>query len=103
MQVLLVEDNLALAQAIERALRAAGFSVNHVDRGETALVALRTAHPDILILDLGLPGMDGLEVLRTARREQFTNPVLILTISPNPLKSRSCWRACVRWSGDWAA
>ena len=79
MQVLLVEDNLALAQAIERALRAAGFSVTHVDRGETALVALRTAHPDILILDLGLPGMDGLEVLRTARREQFTNPVLILT------------------------
>lgn len=79
MQVLLVEDNLALAQAIERALRAAGFSVNHVDRGETALVAIRTAHPDILILDLGLPGMDGLEVLRTARNEHFSNPVLILT------------------------
>ena len=69
----------AVARAQPRALRAAGFSVNHVDRGETALVALRTAHPDILILDLGLPGMDGLEVLRTARREQFTNPVLILT------------------------
>lgn len=79
MQVLLVEDNEMLAQAIARALRAAGFSVNHVDRGETALGALRTSPPDIMILDLGLPDVDGLEVLRRARRQQFSNPVLILT------------------------
>ncbi len=79
MQVLLVEDNALLASAVTKALKLAGFSVNHVDRGDTALLALRTSHPDIMILDLGLPGMDGLEVLRIARREQFTNPVLILT------------------------
>lgn len=79
MQVLLVEDNALLASAVSRALKVAGFSVNHVDRGDTALVALRTSHPDIMILDLGLPGMDGLDVLRTARREHFNNPVLILT------------------------
>lgn len=79
MQVLLVEDNVPLAQAIVRALRAAGFSVNHVDRGDTALGVLRSNAPDIMILDLGLPDIDGLEVLRSARRQRFSNPVLILT------------------------
>lgn len=79
MQVMLVEDNEMLASAVARALRTAGFSVNHINRGDLALAALKTSKPDILVLDLGLPGMDGLEVLRGARRQQFTNPVLILT------------------------
>jgi DNA-binding response OmpR family regulator len=79
MQVMLVEDNAMLAAAVAKALRVAGFSVNHVSRGDQALAAIKTSRPDILVLDLGLPGMDGLEVLRGARRAQFTNPVLILT------------------------
>lgn len=79
MQVMLVEDNEMLAAAVVKALRAAGFSVNHISRGDQALAALKTSKPDILVLDLGLPGMDGLEVLRGARRQQFSNPVLILT------------------------
>lgn len=79
MQVMLVEDNDMLAAAVVKALRTAGFSVNHIGRGDQALAALKTSKPDILVLDLGLPGMDGLEVLRGARRQQFTNPVLILT------------------------
>lgn len=79
MQVLLVEDNLPLANAIVRALRLAGFSVNHVDRGDMALTALRSGPPDIMILDLGLPDIDGLDLLRSARRQQFAIPVLILT------------------------
>lgn len=79
MQVLLVEDNTLLANGVSKALKSAGFSVNHVNNGDLALSAIRTSAPDILILDLGLPGMNGLEVLRIARREKFTNPVLILT------------------------
>lgn len=79
MQVLLVEDNTLLANGVSKALKSAGFSVNHVNNGDLALSAIRTSVPDILILDLGLPGMNGLEVLRIARREKFTNPVLILT------------------------
>jgi len=79
MQVMLVEDNEMLAAAVVKALRTAGFSVNHISRGDQALAALKTSKPDILVLDLGLPGMDGLEVLRGARRQQFSNPVLILT------------------------
>ena len=79
MQVLLVEDNTLLANAIVRTLKSAGFSINHVDRGELALNAIRTSQPDIVVLDLGLPDMDGLEVLKSARKTGFSNPVLILT------------------------
>lgn len=79
MQVLLVEDNTLLANAIVRALKSAGFSVNHVDRGESALTAIKASLPDIVVLDLGLPDMDGLDMLRSARKSGFTNPVLILT------------------------
>jgi DNA-binding response OmpR family regulator len=79
MQVLLVEDNILLANGVSKALKSAGFSVNHVNSGDLALSAIRTSAPDILILDLGLPGMSGLEVLRISRKEKFTNPVLILT------------------------
>ncbi|MDO8908574.1 MAG: response regulator [Pseudohongiella sp.] len=79
MQVLLVEDNSLLAAGISQALRAAGFNVNHVSRGKDALAAIKSSQPDIVILDLGLPDMDGLEVLRRARQERYSNPVLILT------------------------
>lgn len=79
MQVLLVEDNTLLANAIVRALKSAGFSINHVDRGDQALSAIKTSQPDIVVLDLGLPDTDGLEVLRSARKFGFSNPVLILT------------------------
>ncbi|MDP2285922.1 MAG: response regulator [Pseudohongiella sp.] len=79
MQVLLVEDNTQLASGISQALRSAGFIVNHVSRGKDALTAIKTSHPDIVILDLGLPDIDGLSVLRSARQDRFVNPVLILT------------------------
>lgn len=79
MQVLLVEDNTLLANAIVRTLKSAGFSVNHVGRGDRALSAIKTSQPDIVVLDLGLPDMDGLEVLRAARKSGYSNPILILT------------------------
>lgn len=79
MQVLLVEDNTLLANAIVRALKSAGFSINHVNRGDQALSAIKTSQPDIVVLDLGLPDTDGLEVLKSARKFGFSNPVLILT------------------------
>ena len=79
MQVLLVEDNTLLAGAIVKALKTAGFSVNHVERGKLALAAISTSAPDLLVLDLGLPDQDGLEVLKVARKSGFSNPVLILT------------------------
>lgn len=79
MQILLVEDNRLLADGIVSSLKKAGFSVNHVPSGEQALHAIRTEKPDIAILDLGLPDMDGLALLKRVREEKTPIQILILT------------------------
>lgn len=79
MQILLVEDDLSLADGLLIALRREGFSVNHVASGRHAIEAAKTAPPDIVILDLGLPDMDGFEVLRHLRSGERNPPVLVLT------------------------
>jgi len=79
MQVLLVEDDQSLATGLCKALRSEGFVANHVASGEAALHAVHVDPPDIIVLDLGLPDMDGLDVLRKIRRSGSTVPVLILT------------------------
>lgn len=79
MQVLLVEDDQALAQALTQTLRAEGFAVNHVARGKQAIDAAKTDIPDMIILDLGLPDIDGTEVLKVLRKVSADLPVLILT------------------------
>lgn len=79
MRLLLVEDDTSLATGLSIALRNKGFAVNHVARGDHALLAVQTDPPDLMILDLGLPDMDGLEVLRRLRDANSAIPVLILT------------------------
>ncbi len=79
MQVLLVEDDNLLAEAVLVALKRHNFAINRVSNGKDALLVARTTPPDIVILDLGLPDMDGIEVLRKFRSQGFSNPVLILT------------------------
>lgn len=79
MRLLLVEDDTSLAAGLSLALRNKGFAVNHVARGDHALLAVRTDPPDLIILDLGLPDMDGLDVLRQLRSANRVIPVLILT------------------------
>ncbi|MGB5098170.1 MAG: response regulator [Porticoccaceae bacterium] len=79
MRLLLVEDDISLAAGLSLALRNKGFAVNHVARGDHALLAVQTDPPDLMILDLGLPDMDGLDVLRQLRSANRTLPVLILT------------------------
>ncbi len=79
MQILLVEDDRPLALSLTQALAARGYVVNPVDRGRLALNTLLTEPPDIIILDLGLPDMDGLEVLKGIRKHSRTLPVLVLT------------------------
>ncbi len=79
MQILLVEDDAELAAALAQALRARGYAVNHVAQGRLALTAVRTEAPDIVVLDLGLPDMDGLQVLRGIRAHERHLPVLVLT------------------------
>jgi len=79
MQILLVEDDRSLAAGLARALANEGFSVNQVANGRAALHVVATEPPDIIVLDLGLPDMDGLEVLRSIRQSGSRIPVLVLT------------------------
>jgi len=79
MRILLVEDDLPLAQALQQSLRHEGFVVNHVETGKDALTSLSTQEHDMAILDLGLPDIDGLLVLKKLRAKKHTIPVIILT------------------------
>ncbi|MFC4654240.1 response regulator [Rheinheimera marina] len=79
MRILLVEDDAALSQALQLALTEQGFVVNAVSTGRDAQMVIRTSDCDAVILDLGLPDMDGLEVLKFARQKASRLPVLVLT------------------------
>ncbi len=76
--VLIVEDDRSIAELVARNLEAAGFTPHRVHEGGLALGAVREHRPDLVVLDLMLPGMDGLEILRRLR-EQSDVPVLLLT------------------------
>jgi two-component system, OmpR family, response regulator AdeR len=78
MLVLVVEDELTLAQTIELYLRKETYQTERASDGLRALELFRAAKPDLVILDLGLPKLDGLDVLKTIRAESNV-PVLILT------------------------
>jgi two-component system response regulator QseB len=78
-RILLVEDDELLGAGIEDALTRARYAVEWVLSGPLALAALEQGGFDALVLDLGLPGMDGLEVLRRARASGSLTPALILS------------------------
>jgi DNA-binding response OmpR family regulator len=79
MRTLLVEDDALLGEGVADGLVQAGFNVKHVSSGESAKVALLAEPMGLVVLDLGLPGMSGLDVLRWIRGQQMNIPVLILT------------------------
>jgi DNA-binding response OmpR family regulator len=79
MSILLVEDDQALAMGLLEALRKEGLVINHVGTGKEALHVIQAETPEIIILDLGLPDMDGLSVLRKLRSQHRELPVLLLT------------------------
>jgi two-component system, OmpR family, response regulator TctD len=79
MKVLLVEDDLALVDALSRVLQARGFEVICCADGVEALTMARRRNLDVVLLDLSLPGMDGLDVLRQLRDDGSRLPVLIMT------------------------
>jgi two-component system, OmpR family, response regulator len=79
MQILLAEDDEVLSDGISSALRQHGYSVSVFDNGVEAQLALSTNQFDLLILDLGLPKLDGLSVLKRTRQVSKTLPILIVT------------------------
>ncbi|RCK50703.1 transcriptional regulator [Thalassospira profundimaris] len=83
MRILIVEDNLVLAGKIAAAMRQMEHAVDLVHDGEDALRLVLQETFDLLILDLSLPGMDGLDILKTVRIRKINLPVLILTARGN--------------------
>jgi DNA-binding response OmpR family regulator len=79
MRVLLVEDDAMIAQGLQTALRQGGFAVDWMRDGTSAAGALQSSVFDVVLLDLGLPHRDGIDVLRELRKRGDTTPVIILT------------------------
>ncbi|HBL18720.1 MAG: hypothetical protein A2X36_16510 [Elusimicrobia bacterium GWA2_69_24] len=77
MRILLVDDDAAMLRIISLALSRKGHAVSSADNGEGALAAVDQARPDVVLLDLGLPDMDGAEVCRRFRGRDI--PVILVT------------------------
>lgn len=85
MRVLIVEDDSRIAEDVKNAVQAAGFVADITGDGDDAWFVGATEPYDAVILDLGLPGVDGLTILKRWRADGYTFPVLILT-------ARSAWQ-----------
>lgn len=79
MRIMVVEDDAGLARGIATSLQTEGYSVDIVDNGEDAMAIAPLEPYGVIVLDLGLPDIDGLEVLRQLRSRGQTTPILILT------------------------
>jgi two-component system, OmpR family, response regulator MprA len=77
--VLVVDDDGSIRRMLERTLAADGYVVSSSADGGTALAAVEQSVPDLLVLDVGLPGLDGLTVCRRLRRKGLALPILLLT------------------------
>jgi two-component system, OmpR family, response regulator QseB len=77
--IILVEDDPQLGAAIQRALERLAYTVSWLRDGREALLALRDETADLVLLDLGLPGKDGLDVLIEARRAHVKTPIIVMT------------------------
>jgi CheY-like chemotaxis protein len=102
MRILVVEDEPALRSQLREQLVAKGYSVDVAADGETGLHLGREYPMDLAIVDLGLPGLSGLELIRQLRSLQRGFPILILTARDawqdkvDGLETRNCWRASMR-------
>ena len=79
MRILLVEDDEMIGEAVADGLKGEGYAVDWVKDGNSAIIALDTTPFSLVILDLGLPGKDGLAVLKEIRFRKNHTPVLVTT------------------------
>src|SRR5258708_38868775 len=87
--VLLVEDDLRLADLVSRYLETQGFRMTIVSRGDEVVELVQRDNPDLLILDLGLPGEDGFTICRRFR-PAYTTPILRLTARGSDIDHAVC-------------
>ncbi|HKV40629.1 MAG TPA: response regulator [Blastocatellia bacterium] len=85
MNIMVVEDNPINRKLVCVVLNAEGHDVRSTETAEEAIEAIRRAKPDILLLDLALPGMNGLEMARNLKRDDTTKdiPIVVVTAFPN--------------------
>jgi DNA-binding response OmpR family regulator len=77
--ILIVEDEEAIAAFVQTALEREGFNTQWVGNGPLALSAIQASQPDLIVLDLMLPGMDGLQVCQKVRQREYYIPIIMLT------------------------
>lgn len=78
-QVLVVDDDIAICEALERNLRLKGFAVQIANDGEEAISAVETTPPDLIVLDIGMPKIDGIQVTEYLRNRNYMMPICILS------------------------
>jgi len=79
MQIMIIEDEDALKELLEYSLRRAGFIVNSFGNANDSLIALEDCPPDLILLDLMLPGLQGLQFLEILRQRDKTTPVIVIS------------------------
>lgn len=86
MRILIVDDDKGLTQLLRLVFESKGFGVTIAHDGEQALEALKTELPEVILLDIMMPGMDGIEVCRQVRADPRTcdTPVIVLTAKSDP-------------------
>lgn len=79
MKLLIIEDDIMIGESLQKALRKSGYAVDWLQDGQDVEHCLSNGHYTLMILDLGLPGQDGLSILSNLRKKENSVPVLILT------------------------
>jgi len=85
-QIYLVDDNAINVELVEFVLGSAGFSVESTTRAEQALDAIRSAPPDLVLMDIQMPGLDGLELTRRLKNDPSTRHVRIVAFTAYAMK-----------------
>jgi DNA-binding response OmpR family regulator len=86
MRLLLVEDDLILGSSLKKALEKHAYGVDWMKDGEAAIAGLEDLAFDVVVLDVNLPGVNGIEVLRSARKKRNAVPILLLTARDTSLQ-----------------
>ena len=86
MKILLVEDNELNRDMLTRRLRRKGFSVVSAENGQDAIDMSKTEHPDIILMDLSLPVLDGWTAAKTLKSDSMTNSIPIIALTAHAMK-----------------
>jgi CheY-like chemotaxis protein len=89
-RILVVDDNQTICEFLEKRLKARGYAVTSVLSGDEALMRVQQEKPDLILLDIVMPGIDGLQVARTLRKNKESSliPIIMVTAKANDLQSR---------------